>query len=49
MSQVKKFCDEWYKYYVPMLKFIKDTAVKGIGASTMLEGNSRNLGCSENS
>jgi hypothetical protein len=29
--------DEWYKYYVPMLKFIKDTAVKGIGASDMLE------------
>jgi hypothetical protein len=35
----RRFLKEWYEYYIPMLKFIKDTAVKGIGASGMLESN----------
>jgi hypothetical protein len=33
----RRFLKEWHKYYIPMLKFIKDTAVKGIRASNMLK------------
>jgi hypothetical protein len=34
--------EEWRKYYIPMLEFIKNTAVKGIGASDMLESLLKN-------
>jgi len=33
----RRFLKEWHEYYIPMLKFIKDTAVKGIRVSNMLE------------
>ncbi|MCC6014133.1 MAG: hypothetical protein LM564_00320 [Desulfurococcaceae archaeon] len=33
----RRFLKEWHEYYIPMLKSIKDTAVKGIRASRMLE------------
>jgi hypothetical protein len=35
----KKFLREWYEYYIPMLKSIKDIATKGIGASPILQSH----------
>jgi len=39
----KKFIEEWSRYYIPMLKFIKTTAVKGIIADDMLEFHLKHL------
>jgi hypothetical protein len=33
----RRFLEEWHGHYIPMLKFIKDTAVKGIRVSGMPE------------
>jgi hypothetical protein len=39
----KKFMEEWNRYYIPMLEFIKTTAVKGIVASNVLEFHLKHL------
>jgi len=31
------FLKEWYEYYIPMLKFIKDVTAKGIRVGAVLE------------
>ena len=33
----RSFLKEWHECYIPMLKFIKDVAAKGIGVSDMLQ------------
>jgi hypothetical protein len=39
----RRFVEEWHKYYIPMLEFIKGTAVRGIGVSNMLESHLKYL------
>jgi hypothetical protein len=33
----RRFLKEWYEYYIPMLKFIKDVTAKGIRVGAVLE------------
>jgi hypothetical protein len=39
----RRFLKEWHEYYIPMLKFIKDVAVKGIRVSPMIEPHLEHL------
>jgi len=39
----RRFVEEWHKYYIPMLEFIKGTAVRSIGVSNMLESHLKYL------
>jgi len=35
----RRFLKEWYEYYIPMLKFIKDVTAKGIRVGAVLESH----------
>jgi hypothetical protein len=39
----RRFLKEWHEYYIPMLKFIKDTTAKGIRVSGVLEPHLEHL------